>query len=65
MGNELTSELLMMLFEELGLDFEEWAGQNLGWESWTDQEIYAKLPDEVKENLGEIVLNWSWYHGGM
>ena len=65
MGNELTSELLMMLFEELGLDFEEWAGQHLGWESWTDQEIYAKLPDEVKENLGEIVLNWSWYHGGM
>ena len=65
MGNQLTLELLTMLFEELGLDFEAWATLNSGWESWTDQEIYAKLPDEVKANLGDIVLNWSWWHGGM
>ena len=60
-----TNEILMMLFDELGLDFEEWAAIVGLAPSWTDKQIYDALPDAVKALCGEFGLNASWMHGGM
>ena len=60
-----TEEILMMLFDETGSDFDEWAAE-VGYNSeWTDQEIYNALPAEILPYLGEFGLNASWMHDGM
>ena len=59
-----TEEILMMLFDELGFDFEEWAAQ-YDYANMTDQEIYNALPAEIKALCGDFGLNASWMHGGM
>lgn len=65
----LTPDLLQMLFEELGeelgYDFEAWALEVGYLDTWTDQQIYNALPDLIKLEVGDIVMNSSWYHGGM
>lgn len=63
----LSQDILMMLFEELGDEgaFDAWvasSGYNAG---WSDETIYNALPDYIKEACGDIVMNESWYHGGM
>ena len=66
MATLFTPDILEMLFTELGLDFESWANSS-GYDAntWTDQQIYAALPDEVLQALGDFGLNASWFHGGM
>ena len=65
MQNQLNEDLLKYLFGELGLDFDEWADMYPLWTTWTDQQIYNALPQDVKDELGDILMNYSWYHGGM
>ncbi len=58
-------DTLQMLFEETGMDFNEWA-DNCGYsDEWTDQQIYNALPDEILGVLPEIGINVSWLHGGL
>ena len=59
-----TEEILMMLFDELGMNFEEWAA-TYNYANMTDQEIYNALPDKIKAACGDFGLNASWMHGGM
>lgn len=57
-------DTLMMLFEELGLDFEDWAAQ-YNYASMSDQEIYNVLPQAIINELSEFGINASWMHDGM
>lgn len=57
-------EMLSMLFEETGLDFDAWSAQ-YDYSSMSDQEIYAALPPDIQNLCGDLGLNASWYHGGM
>ncbi len=58
-------ETLLFLFDETGMDFDEWVA-NTGYdEGWTDQQIYNALPSEILGVLPEIGINVSWLHGGM
>lgn len=58
-------DTLMMLFEELGFDFDEWAASSNYNPSMSDEEIYDLLPDDIKAYCSDLVMNTSWYHGGM
>ena len=58
-------ETLQMLFEELGLDFDDWADEVGYTSSWTDPQIYTELPPAIKEEMADIVMNTSWWHDGM
>lgn len=57
-------DTLMMLFEELGLDFEDWAAQ-YDYADMSDQEIYNVLPQAIINELSEFGINASWMHDGM
>lgn len=57
-------DTLMMLFEELGLDFEDWAAQ-YDYADMSDQEIYNVLPQAIINELSEFGINASWMHHGM
>jgi len=57
-------ETLMMLFDELGIDFEEWISESNYDDSMTDQQIYALLPPDIIAMLGEFGINASWMHDG-
>ncbi len=59
-----TEEILMMMFEELGYDFEEWAAVN-DYANMSDQAIYAALPADIQAACGDFGLNASWMHGGL
>lgn len=57
-------DILMMLFDETGEDFEEWAAQ-YDYGSMSDKDIYAALPGSIKALCGDIFPNVSWMHDGM
>ena len=59
-------ETLAILFEETGANFDEWA-ESSGYDSasWTDQQIYAALPQVILDNLADFGINASWMHNGM
>ena len=59
-----TEEILIMLFDELGEDFESWA-ESHDYASMSDQDIYAALPASILPFLGDFGLNASWMHDGM
>lgn len=58
-------DTLMMLFDECGVDFGEWAANSNYNSSMSDEQIYALLPDDIKAYCSDLVMNTSWYHGGM
>ena len=64
MAEIFTEEILMMLFEETGEDFGEWAGQ-YDYANMSDKDIYAALPDEILAVLSDFDINASWMHHGM
>ena len=57
-------ETLEMLFDELGFNLNDWIAEYGYTSDWTDQQIYAVLPDDIKDMLGEFGLNASWMHDG-
>ncbi len=59
-----SEEIIMMLFEETGADFDDWSSQ-YDYASMTDQAIYAAFPDAVKAACADIGLNASWMHHGL
>lgn len=61
----ITQDLLEMLFEESGGDFDAWVASSGYSAGWTDQQIYNALPEDIQALIGDIVMNASWYHGGM
>ena len=64
----LTEDVLLMLFDELSGEegaFDAWVAESGYDASWTDQQIYAALPDYIKDLMGDIGLNESWMHDGM
>ncbi len=58
-------EALPDYFDELGLNFEEWAAAHQGYESWSYSDLYNALPLELREMIGEIDQNISWNNDGM
>lgn len=63
-------DTLEMLFEEASeeegaITFEQWAN-SVGYDSsWTDRQIYEKLPSFLDSYLGSFPINPSWGHGGL
>lgn len=57
-------DTLMMLFDELGYDFDAWAAQ-YDYANMSDQEIYNVLPQDIINLLSEFDINASWMHHGM
>jgi len=51
---------LEMLFDEFGLDFAAWEEEHQGYESWTDQAIYAALPKDIQVYLLDSDVHASW-----
>ena len=61
----ITQDILKMLFDEVGMSFSDWASSSGYSDSWSDEKIYNELPKEIQEEIGDIVMNASWYHHGM
>lgn len=66
MAEQFEYEILIALFEGYGLDFEEWVNAT-GYDpdTWTDAQIYSKLPDDLLPWLGEFDIHASWKHEGL
>ena len=54
-----------MLFKEAGEDFAAWMTNNGYDDSWTDQQIYAALPQSVLPYLADFGLHASWMYGDL
>lgn len=67
------TDTLMELFEEMtaredeysGPDFDEWVVESGYTNEWTDEMIYKKLPQMIKDNTLDLVMNASWWHEGL
>ena len=57
-------ETLMMLFDELGLDFDAWITDSGYTAEWSDQQIYSALPEDIIAALGDFGIEASWMHEG-
>ena len=58
-------DTLEMLFNEVGISFDEWIADSGYTDSMTDQQIYSLLPNPIKEALYDFGINASWLHDGM
>lgn len=61
----MLQDLFAEFVEDYGYSFDQWVAEYNYTPEWSDKQIYDALPDYMKELLGDIWINYSWYHGGM
>lgn len=62
---EILRDLFDELFEESGMTFEDWVTESGYTSEWSDKMIYESLPEFITPWIGDLLVNYSWYHGGM
>ena len=62
---DILRDLFYELLEESGMTFDDWVTESGYTSEWSDKQIYDELPDFIKEWVGDLLINYSWYHGGM